>query len=65
LQYGSPGYIAPEVYTQGPSPASDIYSVGVMINAVMTGTRPWWKFPDDEVSYTQIPKCVLLLSSNF
>lgn len=40
--YGTPGYAAPELYQAGtlPSPAADIYSLGVILAEMITGERP-------------------------
>lgn len=39
---GSPFYMAPEIYRGDPSsPASDVYSLGVLAHEVLTGARPF------------------------
>jgi len=38
---GTPGYIAPEVLIDGPSPKSDLFAVGVILFILMTGEMPW------------------------
>ena len=39
---GTPIYLAPEVFAGGdPSPASDIYSIGVVLFYVLSGSYPW------------------------
>ena len=41
LLAGTPGYMAPEVLNgQGPSRASDIFALGVLLHQVLTGDRP-------------------------
>lgn len=38
---GTPGYLAPElIMGQRPSPASDIFALGVLLHQVLTGERP-------------------------
>ncbi len=38
---GTPGYLAPELMAgQRPSPASDIFALGVLLHQVLTGERP-------------------------
>lgn len=41
---GTPGYIAPESFTGEYTPASDLWSVGVILYILMTGDMP---YPDD------------------
>jgi len=38
---GTDGYIAPEAYSGGYAPASDIYSIGVIMYKVLTGKFPY------------------------
>jgi serine/threonine protein kinase len=38
---GTPGYIAPEVLVDGPSPKSDLFAVGVILYLMMTSEMPW------------------------
>jgi eukaryotic-like serine/threonine-protein kinase len=43
LVVGTPGYIAPEVLQeQGPSQASDLFALGVLLHQVLTGDRPYF-----------------------
>jgi len=38
---GTPGYLAPElILGQHPSPASDVFALGVLLHQVFTGERP-------------------------
>merc|ERR1711959_42833 len=41
---GTPGYIAPESFTGEYTPASDLWSVGVILYILLTGDMP---YPDD------------------
>jgi serine/threonine-protein kinase len=40
--WGTPGYLAPERLTAGQvEPASDVYALGLLLYAALTGRRPW------------------------
>ena len=37
---GTPGYMAPEIVNDGPSEATDLFALGVLLHQVFTGERP-------------------------
>jgi len=39
-RFGTPGYVAPEIYRQQSSPASDIYSLGATLYELLTAQSP-------------------------
>jgi serine/threonine protein kinase len=40
LRFGTPGYAAPEQYTQGTNLRTDVYGLGATLYTLLTGTRP-------------------------
>ncbi|MEO0769429.1 MAG: protein kinase, partial [Cyanobacteria bacterium J06649_4] len=45
-EIGSPTYAAPERFSGFSSPASDIYSVGIILYEMLLGDRPFWGNPE-------------------
>ena len=70
--FGQPGersrktsiYQAPEVATEGMSPASDIWSLGVVLVEVMTQRPPAWDGHGDAVPPTSMPSPFLDIARN-
>ena len=54
MNMGTPGYVAPEVLRsfESASPASDIYSLGVILHELVTGVAP---DPDEPVDLSLVP----------
>ncbi len=53
--WGSPQYFAPEQATGGaPSPASDVYSIGIIMYEMLTGSLPFQSTTDSELARQHI-----------
>ncbi len=70
LLLGTVSYIAPELVTEGrPKPASDVYSIGVVLFEMLTGTKPHTGDNPIQVAYSHVHKSVpppsSVLSSNW
>jgi len=68
LLMGTPGYIAPEVLKGHPAtPASDLYSLGVVVHKMLTGQRPsidvntGQATPSPELSKMEVPRLFVQL----
>jgi tetratricopeptide (TPR) repeat protein len=54
---GTPGYIAPEVMAgEAATPASDLYSLGVVLHEVITGHKPAAASAQDTLSFEELEK---------
>lgn len=59
LLLGTVSYIAPELVTEGrPKPASDVYSIGVVLFEMLTGTKPHTGDNPIQVAYSHVHKPV-------
>lgn len=59
LLLGTVSYIAPELVTEGrPKPASDVYSIGVVLFEMLTGTKPHTGDNPIQVAYSHVHKSV-------
>lgn len=57
--FGTPGYAAPEQYGYAQTDASsDIYSLGVLMNMLMTGVHPSKRLADNKKAAAIIRKCI-------
>jgi serine/threonine-protein kinase len=61
--WGSPQYFAPEQATGGvPTPASDVYSLGIIMYEMLTGTLPFQATTDSDLARLHVEEEAPLLS---
>ncbi len=57
LVAGSPGYMAPEAFVGKAGPASDLWSLGVMLFELLTGRRPFEQL--ESLPFAEMPKALM------